>query len=116
MEARMSGTKRIPIARRHTPPISPTAVEIFAQMRACVCDCPDDLDFVRDQRCLGCQRYSELERQLRRELRCKIWEQVVEDPAAPVHPTLRLDEDARQRWRALEAALRERRDEARAQV
>ncbi len=104
----MSGTKRIPLNRQHRPSLTPMAIEIFAQMRACVCDCPGDFDFTRDQRCLDCQRYNELERQLRRELKLKIWEQVVEDPAAAVHPTLRPDEEARQRWLALEAALRER--------
>ena len=108
----MSGTKRIPLNRQHRTPITPMAVELFAQMQHCVCDCPDDFDFTHDERC-DCQRYCELERQLRRELRCKIWEQAVEDPAAPVHPTRRPDEEARQRWLALEVALRERQIPAR---
>jgi len=110
----VSGTKRIPIARRHAPPISPTAVAIFGEMMQCACTCPDDFDFVRDQHCPGCQKYRELERHLHHELKLRPWQKTVEDPRAEVHPTCQADEQARQRWLTLEAALRERQDEARA--
>jgi len=104
----VSGTRRTPINRRHRPPVTPAAVELFAAMQCCVCTCGPDFDFVHDQRCSGCQRYRELERHLRRELKCKPWERTVEDPAEPPgtanHENWRPDQGARARWLALREA------------
>jgi hypothetical protein len=98
----MSGTRRIPIRRRRAPPVSLTAVKIFREML----------------RCPGCERYWELSSHLHRELKCKPWEQAVEDPDAgnpePAgtynYEHWRPDEGARARWRALEEALGSKED------
>jgi hypothetical protein len=124
----MSGTRRTPIRRRRTPPVSLTAVKIFREMLRCPCTCEDSPsvcgDF--DERCLrrdcpGCERYWELNSHLHRELKCKPWEQAVEDPDAPNpepagtynYERWRPDEGARARWRALEEGVRRLRREER---
>jgi|SRR6516165_3021249 hypothetical protein len=117
----MSGTRRTPIGRRRTPPVSLTAVKIFREMLRCPCTCEDSPSVCGDfnerlrRDCPGCERYWELSSHLHRELKCKPWEQTVEDPDAgnpePAgtcnHERWRPDEGARARWRALEEGIRQ---------
>jgi len=99
--------------------ITPRAVELFTEMKAFACTCaPIDWDgayWVRD-RCEGCEQWWTLHAELHRELRARLWDwPVVESPnSACPYPAgsaaaqaWKPDEEARARWRALEAGARE---------
>jgi len=99
-------TKRVPVNRQRQAQITPTAIKLFVEMRRCRCTCDPDVRF--PPKCDGCKRYDDLDDHLRHELDCKPWNfPTLEDPDAPLHPTCRPDEEARELWRALEAGARE---------
>jgi len=126
----VSGTRRTPIARRHRPPVSLTAIKIFEEMmERCPCTCDDspsvcgDFDKHPFRDCPGCKRWWELHSHLSREVRAKPWEYpCIEDPDAgnPEPPGTynytrwKPDERGHALWRALEEGVRQMRREERA--
>lgn len=91
-------TKRTPIHRPPIAKITPRAIELFDRLRR-----------TRDR-----DRWWDVHNQLHEELRCKPWEwPCVENPDAPVHPTCKPKDDARERWLVLAEASREARRVAR---
>jgi hypothetical protein len=93
-------------------PITPLALKTFARMRQlareCTCDSPVG------EKCSACQQWSELHHTLRIETQSKIWEYpcIIEsgddDHAGNGHdkPAGFWERRAKQRWRALDDALR----------
>ena len=68
----MSGTKRIPVARRPMEQVTPRAVALFVAMGKLRCTCPPPQQ--TRSPCLGCERWWGLHNELHDELRCKPWE------------------------------------------
>src|SRR6266478_5324957 len=68
----MSGTRRVPLARRPAVQITPRAVELFVAMGKLRCTCPPP-DPKRSP-CPGCERWYDLHDELHGELACKPWE------------------------------------------
>jgi hypothetical protein len=106
----MSGTKRVPLSRQHTPPVSERAIRLFIKMQRYPRTWRDD-------------RWWDLEQELRHEVHAKLWDYpCIEDPAEgnPETPGTgnydrwRPNETARALWRALNAGARELRRRERA--
>jgi hypothetical protein len=120
----MAGTRRTPISRQYTPSITETAIKVFMEMQRCYCTCPprdpDNPGARKD--CSGCAKWWALHSDLCHELGKRPWQwPCIEDPRAgnpePLgtlnHAEWRPDEEARARWRALEAGARELRRQQR---
>ena len=121
----MTGTRRTPIARSRTSPITPVAVKLFDQMRQCRCTCPprdwhDPKTWIRE--CEGCERWWELHSHLHTELHCCPWEwPCIEHPSArspyprgsEADKRWEPDLEAQELWRQLEAARKAQRKAAR---
>jgi hypothetical protein len=74
--------------------ITDAAVQLFDQMRRC-----------RDE-----ERWWELHHALSDELDCRPWQfPCIQNPAEPLHPSLRPDPEARELWERLAEASRDRR-------
>jgi hypothetical protein len=117
----MSGTRRTPIARSRTPPVTPEAVRLFRAMQRCRCTCEPDR--VGHKQCAGCERWWDLHTELRRETRSKLWDwPCIEDPSEGNphppgtynHERWKPDLEARELWRALDQGAREMRRQERA--
>ena len=113
-------TKRTPIDRPPRMEITPRAVELWEQMQGLVCTCkPRDWGgaYWEHELCPGCQERTLFRRAIGQELRLPPWDiPYIIDPDAPNpwpagslrHARWRPDPDAVARWKALEAASRER--------
>jgi len=86
----MPGTRRTPIGRPPRPQYTPEAIEIFRKLRRAR---------------TGSERWWQLHNALCDALPgLRPWDwRCVENPDEPLHPSLRPDPEARQRWRALAA-------------
>jgi hypothetical protein len=69
----MSGTRRVPLARRPAVQITAEAVRLFAAMAKLRCTCPSPKPPTQGP-CPGCQQWYDLHDELHRELGCKPWE------------------------------------------
>ena len=99
MGAAPMSTKRIPVNRPPVVQITPAALAAFKAMRALEkqCSCPPACEAWRDQHAI-----------LWRELKCRPWEFPCIRPDKDGLPDNQWHRAARQRYRALEAALAER--------
>jgi hypothetical protein len=72
----MSGTKRVPLARRPAMQVTAHAVDLFVAMGKLRCTCPPPEPWPSPWRppCAGCARWEDLHDELHRELRCELWE------------------------------------------
>jgi hypothetical protein len=104
-------TTRSPIVRSPLGRITPEAIRLFMAMQRCRCSCEPDRDWVRKGRCPGCERWSDLHYKLHRELGCYPWEDVL--PAGDERDD-KWGRRARTRKKALEAAVKEARRQAKA--
>ena len=68
----MSGTRRVPLARRPAVQITSRAVELFVAMGKLRCSCPPRSP--KRSPCPGCERWFDLHDALHRELGAKPWE------------------------------------------
>jgi hypothetical protein len=68
----MSGTRRVPLARRPAVQITPRAVELFVAMGKLRCTCAPPSP--SRTLCAGCQHWYDLHAELNAELGCKPWE------------------------------------------
>jgi hypothetical protein len=68
----MSGTRRVPLARRPVVQITAEAVRLFEAMGKLKCTCPPPSP--TRSPCPGCERWYDLHAELHDELRCKPWE------------------------------------------
>lgn len=114
-------TNRRPIPRPpRTPRFTAAALEAFKQMRQlkqeCTCE-PIDWDgkYWDHEECDACKKWTEQKRILHRELQLKPWERTVQHPnAVSPYPegsykakTWKPDHAAQERYRELEAALKQ---------
>ena len=81
----MSGTRRVPINRRHTTPITPRAVELFVAMGRLRCSCGPPKSGTPYKLCAGCERWHNLQVELNNELRCRPWEWPCVSRQGPKH-------------------------------
>jgi hypothetical protein len=107
--------KRTPIHRPPIAEITPTAINLFTEMRAIRCTCKriDWAAYWERDECDGCRHWWELHSDLHRELHSKPWEwPCIEHPDArspypndsPADLAWRPDEQAQALWRALDEA------------
>jgi hypothetical protein len=68
----MSGTRRVPLARRPAVQVTPHAVDLFAAMAKLRCTCPPSSPSWK--LCPGCQQWYDLHADLHVELRLKPWQ------------------------------------------
>jgi hypothetical protein len=68
----MSGTRRVPLARRPAVQITPRAIELYMAMGKLKCTCPPPSP--KRSTCPGCERWYDLHDELHWELQCKPWE------------------------------------------
>jgi hypothetical protein len=115
MEARMSGTKRTPISRRHAAPVAPEAAKLFNAMRKLGCECEEidwDGAYWEREECNGCREWWRLNSLLHAALHLRPWETAVEDPSAgnpypagtEAASRWRPNQKAQERWKVLEEA------------
>jgi hypothetical protein len=69
----MSGTRRTPLGRQSTKPISQRAVELYAAMGRLRCTCPSPKPVTQGP-CPACERWYDLHAELHVELGLKPWE------------------------------------------
>src|SRR5438876_5151054 len=69
----MSGTRRVPLARRPAVQITAEAVRLFQAMGKLKCSCPSPKPATQGP-CAGCERWYDLHADLHEELRCEPWE------------------------------------------
>jgi hypothetical protein len=105
-------TKRIPVNRPPVVQITPAALAAFKAMRALEkqCSCPprDPVRYWEHQQCAACEAWRDQHAILWRELKCRPWEFPCIRPDKDGLPDNQWHRAARQRYRALEAALAER--------
>jgi hypothetical protein len=115
----MTGTRRTPTGRQHTPPITEAAVKTFIEMQRCVCTCDPDVPY---DECPGCKRWKQLDERLMYELKLdRVVYPTISNPEArnPYPPgthgyvTWEPDREGQARWLALEQAAREMRQKER---
>src|SRR5262245_45975289 len=117
----MAGTRRTPIHRQPGSKVTPTAIKLFIEMQRIRCTCdPDD----RFDQCPGCKKRLELDEQIGIEMKAPIWEYPcierpgLKNPYPRAHANYEWFEKRpsgpRERWIALEQAVREMRRQERA--
>jgi hypothetical protein len=114
----MSGTRRVPLARRPTVQITPRAIELYEAMGRLRCTCPSPKPPTREP-CSGCRRWYDLHGELDEELRLPPWywpivgRQGARAAGSPamnetIAATMKMFEDAIRRRRAAVSARKER--------
>jgi hypothetical protein len=115
----MSGTRRVPLARRSAAQITPTALEAFRRIRLLETQCtclPRDGEYWKHEPCPACDEWRTQQGILCRELAVKAWRwPAVEHPqTANPYPegsaaaaSWRPDVEARTLWRVLDEAASE---------
>jgi hypothetical protein len=95
-------TKRVPLSRRRVAEFSDSVFDAFAAMLKMQCTCERG-------RCARCDAYSDLNVTLARDLGLRPWETfAIQEPGRRLRHWQPEDPAAQERWRALEAALKER--------
>jgi hypothetical protein len=86
----MSGTRRVPLARRPAVQVSPRAIDLYAAMGRLHCTCPPPSP--SRELCPGCHRWYDLHADLHSELRCRSLGMALRRPAGSETRGLHLHE------------------------